>query len=329
MAVFDPVVVAGSTVQHASLNNADEIARKDIRVGDTVVIYKAGDIIPQVNQVLIKLRPRSAKKFDMEAELTRQYPELEFVRSNGEVAYRVKDATSKLLLKQALEHFASKGALDIDSLGEKNVAALVDAKLVHDLADIYTLTQEQIVSLERFAELSAKNLIEGIAKTKNPPLPRFIYGLGIRHVGAQTAVDLANNFRRLDSLGTATYDQLKEVEGIGEIVAESILAWFADEDNRALLTKFRRFGVWPTEIKRVGGKLSGKSFVITGTLEHMGRDQAADKIRSMGGTFQSSVGKDTDFLVVGQNVGESKLTKAQKFGTIQISEEDLLKIIRT
>ena len=329
VAVFDPVVVAGSTVQHASLHNADEIARKDIRVGDTVVIYKAGDIIPQVNQVLIKLRPRSAKKFDMEAELTRQYPELEFVRSNGEVAYRVKDATSKLLLKQALEHFASKGALDIDSLGEKNVAALVDAKLVHDLADIYTLTQEQIVSLERFAELSAKNLIEGIAKTKNPPLPRFIYGLGIRHVGAQTAVDLANNFRRLDSLGTATYDQLKEVEGIGEIVAESILAWFADEDNRALLTKFRRFGVWPTEIKRVGGKLSGKSFVITGTLEHMGRDQAADKIRSMGGTFQSSVGKDTDFLVVGQNVGESKLTKAQKFGTIQISEEDLLKIIRT
>lgn len=327
VAVFDPVVVAGSTVQHASLHNADEIGRKDIRVGDTVIIYKAGDIIPQVSKVLTDLRPRHAKKFDMESELARQYPELEFVRPAGEVAYRVKNATSKLLLKQALEHFASKGAMDIDSLGAKNVAALVDAKLVHDLADIYTLTAEQIISLERFAELSAKNLIEGITKTKSPSLPRFIFGLGIRHVGKQTAIDLANHFRRLDNLGTATYDQLKEVEGIGEIVAESILAWFADDDNQTMLAKFRSLGVWPTEIKRIGGKLSGKSFVITGTLEHMGRDQAADKIRALGGTFQSSVGKDTDYLVVGQNVGESKLAKARKLGTKQITEEDLLGLL--
>lgn len=327
VAVFDPVIVAGSTVQHASLHNADEIARKDIRVGDTVVIYKAGDIIPQVDRVLTELRPNSAKRFNIEAELTRQYPELQFVRPEGEAVYRLKGATSKVLLKQALIHFASKGALDIDTLGEKNVEALVDAKLVHDLADIYTLTKEQIIGLERFAEISAQKLVNAVAGVKQPPLPRFIYGLGIRHVGTQTAIDLANHFRRFDNLGSATYDELKQVEGIGEVVAESILAWFTDDDNQALLVKFRKLGVWPQEIKHVGGKLTGKSFVVTGTLEAMGRDIVAEKIRALGGTFQSSVGKDTDYLVVGANVGESKLAKARKLGTKQITEVELLKIL--
>ncbi len=327
VAVFEPVVVAGSTVQHASLHNSDEIERKDIRVGDTVVIFKAGDIIPQVLRVLSELRPKAARPFDMETELERQYPELKFERPIGEAVYRVKGATGSLLLKKALEHFASKSALDIDSLGEKNVVALVDAKLVHDLADIYLLTKDQVMGLERFAEVSAKNLIDGIAKTKYPTLPRFIYGLGIRHVGTQTAIDLANHFRRLDSFGSATYAQLKEVEGIGEIVAESILAWFADDDNQALLAKFRQLGVWPTEIKKVGGKLRGKSFVITGTLKSLEREAAAEKIRAQGGSFQSSVGKDTDYLVVGENVGESKLAKARSLGTKQISEKDLLKLL--
>ncbi len=329
MAVFDPVIVAGSTVQHASLHNADEIGRKDIRVGDTVVIYKAGDIIPQVSHVLTELRPKSSHKFDMERELHRQYPELEFVRPDGEVVFRVKGATGKILLKQALEHFASKGALDVDTLGEKNVAALVDAKLVHDLADIYTLTEEEIVKLERFAELSASNLVKGIQDKKHPPLPRFIYGLGIRHVGTQTGIDLANHFKRLDNLGSATYEQLKEVEGIGEVVSESILAWFADDDNQNMLAKFRNLGVWPEEIKHVGGKLNGKNFVVTGTLETMSRDEAAEKIRALGGTFQSSVGNETDYLVVGANVGESKLAKARKLGTKQITEKGLLDILES
>lgn len=328
VAVFDPVVVAGSTVQHASLHNADEIGRKDIRIGDTVVIYKAGDIIPQVQKVLTELRPKDANEFDMEYELHRQYPELRFERPAGEVVFRVKGATGKILLKQALEHFACKGALDIDGLGEKNVAALVNAKLVHDPADIYKLTKEKVMGVERFADLSAQNLIEGIAKTKHPSLPRFIYALGIRHVGAQTAIDLANHFRRLDSLGSATYSQLKDVEGIGEIVAESILAWFADDDNEALLAKFRKLDVWPKEIKHVGGKLNGKSFVITGSLEHMGRDEAAEKIRALGGTFHNSMTKDTDYLVVGENVGESKLAMAKKLGTKQINEKELMIMLR-
>ncbi|HSX07642.1 MAG TPA: NAD-dependent DNA ligase LigA [Candidatus Saccharimonadales bacterium] len=328
VAVFNPVVVAGTTVQHASLHNADEIARKDVRVGDTVVIFKAGDIIPQVERVLTELRPKTARAFNMEKELARQYPELEFVRPEGEVVYRVKGATGTLLLKQALEHFASKGALDIDTLGEKNVAALVTAGLVHDLADIYTLTKEQVVELDRFAEISAQKLVDAIQAAKTPELPRFVYALGIRHVGAQTAIDLAEHFGSLEKLALATLDELMQIEGVGEVVAESVLAWFADPDNQALLAKFRELGIKPHYVSRARGPLHGKSFVITGTMEHMGRDAAAEKIRALGGTFQTSVGKDTSYLVVGQNVGASKLKKAEKLGTTQIDEQTLLKLLQ-
>jgi DNA ligase (NAD+) len=327
VAVFDPVQVAGTTVQHASLHNADEIERKDVRVGDTVVIFKAGDIIPQVSRVLLELRPKSAKKFDMQKELTRQYPELSFVRPEGEAVYRVKGATGELLLKRAVAHFASKGALDIDTLGEKNVIALVDAGLVKDMADIYALTKFQVLNLERFAEVSANNLVSAITAAKKPELPRFIYALGIRHVGQQTAIDLAEHFASVDKLQGASLDELLQVEGIGETVAESILAWFADPDNVKLVEKFKDLGVKPHFESRARGPLHGKSFVITGTLEHMGRDEAADKIRALGGTFQSSVGKDTSYLVVGQNVGASKLAKAEKLGTKQLSENDLIKLI--
>lgn len=327
VAVFDPVVVAGTTVQHASLHNADEIGRKDIRIGDTVVIYKAGDIIPQVQSVVLELRPKGAKRFHYETELKRQYPELEFTRPDGEAVYRVKGSSGPILLKRALEHFASKGALDIDTLGEKNVEALVDSGLVRDLADIYTLTREQVLGLERFADISAEKLVNAIAEKKSPPLSRFIFALGIRHVGAQTAIDLANHFKKLDNLGSATYEELKAVEGVGEIVAESILGWFVDDDNQALLAKFRRLGVWPQDVKHTGGPLSGKSFVITGTLESMGRDVAAEKIRALGGTFQTSVAKGTTYLVMGGKAGSSKADKARKLGTEVIDEAALLKLL--
>lgn len=327
VAVFDPVAVAGTTVQHASLHNADEIARKDVRIGDTVVIFKAGDIIPQVERVLIELRPKNAKPFNMEHELERQYPELQFVRPEGEAVYRVKGASGPLLLKKALEHFASKGALDIDGLGEKNVVALVDAGLVHDLADIYTLTYDQVIALERFAEISTNNLLQAIAKVKQPPLPRFVYGLGIRHVGSQTAIDLSEYFGSLDKLAHATLDDLMAIDGVGDVVAESVLAWFTDPDNQALLDKFKQLGIVPHYESHVRGPLHGKRFVVTGTLEEMSRDEAAEKIRTLGGTFQSSLGKDTTYLVVGKNVGASKLQKAEKYGTKQITEQDLLAII--
>ncbi|MDQ5932544.1 MAG: ligase [Patescibacteria group bacterium] len=326
VAVFDPVDVAGTTVRHASLHNADEISRKDIRVGDTVIIYKAGDIIPQVERVLKSLRPNRSRPFDYPAELSRQYPELTFERADNEAVYRVKGATGPLLLKRALEHFASKGALDIDTLGEKNVEALVDANLVTDFADIFTLTKEQLLSLDRFADTSAQKLLTAIEQKKTPPLERFIFGLGIRHVGAQTAIDLARRFKSIRALSVATMDELLSVEGVGTVVAESVLAWFADEDNSRLLDKFDDLQVRPL-FEEKSGILNNTSFVVTGTLTSMGRDEAAEAIRSLGGTFQSSVGKDTDYLLTGGNVGASKLKKAQQFGTVVINENEFLKMI--
>jgi len=327
VAVFEPVVVAGTTVQHASLHNADEIARLDVRRGDTVVIFKAGDIIPQVQTVLKELRPADSKPIDYSAELSRQYPELEFIRPAGEAVYRVKGLSGPLILKRSLAHFASKGALDIDTLGEKNVEALVEAGLVDDLADIYRLTKDDLLQLERFAEISAQKLIDAIAAKKQPALERFLFGLGIRHVGAQTAIDLANHFESIEKLSRATIDELCEVDGVGEIVAESIVAWFADEDNVTLLEKFADLGVTP-QFSQKSDRLAGQSFVITGTLQSMGRDAAAERIRNLGGTFQTAVAKDTTYLVAGGKVGASKLKKAEQYGTKIIDEQTLLELIQ-
>ena len=320
VAVFDPVSVAGTTVQHASLHNADEIARLDVRVGDTVIIYKAGDIIPKVLNVVTDLRPKNTQAFDYVEALAAQYPELEFVRPEGEAIYRLKNTSGALLLKRSLAHFASKDALDIDTLGEKNVEALVDAKLVGSLADIYELTKDDLLKLDRFAEISAQKLLNAIADKKNPELERFVYGLGIRHVGVQTAIDLVNHFGSMEALTHATIDELQSVDGVGVVVAESIAAWCADEDNIKLLEKFNSLGVEPHYEKKTG-KLVGKHFVVTGTLESMSRDEAADKIRALGGTFQTSVAKDTDYLVAGGKVGASKLKKAEQYGTKIIDEK--------
>ena len=358
VAVFDPVVVAGTTVQHASLHNADEIARLDVRRGDTVVIFKAGDIIPQVERVLPELRPANTEPIDYPAELQRQYPELQFERPAGEAVYRVRGASSSLILTRALTHFASKGALDIDTLGEKNVAALVEAGL----------RKEDLLQLDRFAEVSAQKLIDAIAVAKQPPLERFLYGLGIRHVGAQTAIDivkhfaddskydtpqqgsmndnrndseknalhdesqarvntLANNKQLLGFLRSATLDELQVIDGIGVVVAESIVAWFSDADNSALLDKFAQCGVVPRLVQS-SQQLAGQKFVITGTLQAMSRDQAAERIRALGGTFQSSVSKDTTYLVAGGKVGTSKRAKAEKYGTMILTEEQFLTLIQ-
>lgn len=326
VAVFDPVQVAGTTVTHASLHNADEIARLDVRIGDTVTIFKAGDIIPQVEGVIKELRPKDSRVFDFEKALKHQYPELEFERKGEDVVYRVRGASGDLILKRAVEYYASKGAFDIDTLGEKNVVALVDSGLVKDQADIYRITKEDLLGLDRFAEISAQKLINAIVAKKNPPLERFILGLGIRHVGAQTAIDLANKFESISSLQGATLQELQEVEGVGEVVAESIVAWFADPDNEALLEKFEALGVRPVFEKKTG-KLTGKNFAITGMLQSMSRDEAADKVRTLGGTFQTTVAKDTDYLVIGENAGASKLKQAQKYEIEIFNEEQLINIL--
>ena len=326
VAVFDPVQVAGTTVQHASLHNADEIARKDVRVGDTVIIFKAGDIIPQVQSVVLKLRPKAAEKFDYRAALYEQYPELEFERPDGEAIYRVKGLNGDLILKRSVEYYASKSALDIDTLGEKNVVALVDAGLVRDVADIYKLTVADLLKLDRFAEISARKLVDAINDKKNPPLEKFILGIGIRHVGAQTAIDLANKFQSMSALENASIEQLEEIDGIGKIVAESVVAWFADEDNLALLRKFTVLGVVP-HFQKKSDKLAGVSFVVTGTLESMSRDEAAERIRNSGGTFQTAVSKDTTYLVAGGKVGASKLKKAEQYGTKIINEQEMSQML--
>lgn len=326
VAVFDPVVVAGTTVQHASLHNADEIARKDIRIGDTVIIFKAGDIIPQVQSVVIELRPKNSVVFDYEKVLGEQYPELQFERHGKDVVYRVKGSSSDLILKKSIEYYASKGVLDIDTLGEKNVVALVDAGLLHDVADIYTITVDDLLKLDRFATISAKKLVDAIQSKKTPLLEKFILGLGIRHVGAQTAIDLATTYKSMAAFRQATLESLQEIEGIGGVVAESIVAWFSDPDNEALLNKFEELGVDPVYIEK-SGKLTGKAFVITGTLQSMSRDEAADRIRALGGTFQTTVVHDTTYLVAGGKVGASKLEKAKTYGIEVIDEQKLVELL--
>lgn len=326
VAILAPVVIAGSTVQMATLHNAGEIERKDIRVGDTVVVRKAGDIIPEVVEPLTKLRKGSEPVFVMPTHC----PECEtkLVKQKADDAiWRCPNSSCPARSQRHIEHFASKGALDIEGMGEKNVAALLESSLIADQADIYALTVEQLLTLDRFANVSAKKLVDAISAKKSPPLARFIFGLGIRHVGAQTAVDLANHFHTLDAISKASQEEFLTIEGVGEIVAEALVAWFADPLNIELLEKFAKSGVEPVSVDNVGGPLLGQKFVITGTLQTMSRDQAAEKIRALGGTFQSSIGKDTTYLVVGDNVGASKLVKATKLGTKQITEAKLQEII--
>ena len=327
VAILDPVSVAGTTVRHASLHNADEIARLDIRIGDTVIIYKAGDIIPQVKEVLVSLRPGGTEPFNYEEALKKQYPELMFERPNGEVVYRVKGESSDFILKRAIEYYASKSALNIEGLGEKNVEALVNAGLIKSIADLYRLQENEVAELERFGELSAHNLITAIEASKKPALTKFITALGIRHVGAQTAASLAKKFKNLDKLVEATEDELLEIPDIGEVVAESILAWFSDEDNLKLLEELRELSVWPQEESKKSLPLEGKSYIVTGTLSSMGREEAEDKLRALGATVTSSVTKTTTALIVGDKPGKSKTEKAAKLGIETIGEEEFLRLL--
>lgn len=327
VAILDPVEVAGTTVRHASLHNADEIKRLDVRIGDTVIIYKAGDIIPQVKEVLVDLRREGTAVFDYEEALRLQYPDLEFERPVGEVVYRVKGESSDFILKRAIEYYASKSALNIDGLGEKNVIALIDSGLVKSIADLYRLKVVDVAKLERFGEVSARNLVEAINATKEPALAKFITALGIRHVGTQTAVALARRFKSLDALMKASEEELMAVSDIGKVVAESILAWLADEDNHRLLDELKEMGVWPENESGAVLPLEGKSYVVTGTLESMRREEAEDRLRKMGAVVTSSVTRGTTALVVGEKPGKTKLEKAGKMGIKIINEEELLKLL--
>ena len=324
--VLDPVVIAGSKVQMASLHNEDEIKRKGIKIGDTVVVHKAGDIIPEIVEPIKSLRSGQEKSFKMPESC----PEcgVTLTRSDGEVAWRCPNQKCPARVKNHITYFASKPALDIEGLGEKNVNSLLEAGLIKDTADIYKLKASDLLGLERFAQKSADNLIDSIKIKKNPQLYRFLHALGIRHVGAQTAVDLANKFGLLDLIQDATMDQLMEVDGVGEVVAESIITWFGDSENQKLLSKFAEYGVIPKKALASEGSLSGIRAVVTGTLGAMDREKAAEQIRQKGGVFQQSVGNDTNLLIRGENPGKSKLEKARKQNIKIINENDFVELLR-
>ena len=328
VAILDPVEIAGSTVRHATLHNSDEIKKLDIRIGDTVIVYKAGDIIPKIKEVLLTLRPEGTEPFNYEEALKNQYPELEFERPDGEVVYRVKGQDSDFILRRNLEYFASKQALNIEGLGEKNVNLLVDAGLLKSLVDLYRLQKSDLINLERFGELSATKLINAIEGTKQAPLAKFITALGIRHVGAQTAVALADAFQSLEALRDATEEELLKIPDIGLTVSESILAYFADEDNLRQLDDFASLGVHPVYVNHDNAPLKGQSFVVTGTLTDMGREEAEDLLREKGATVTSSVTKNTTALIAGAKPGASKVTKAEKLGIKIISEAEFRELIK-
>lgn len=328
VAILDPVEIAGSTVRHATLHNSDEIEKLDIRIGDTVIVYKAGDIIPKIKEVLFTLRPEGTEPFDYEKALKNQYPELEFERPDGEVVYRVKGQDSDFILRRNLEYFASKQALNIEGLGEKNVNLLVDAGLLKSLVDLYRLQKSDLIKLERFGELSATKLLSAIEGTKQAPLAKFITALGIRHVGTQTAVALADAFQSLEALRDATEEELLKIPDIGLTVSESILAYFADEDNLKQLDDFKALGVRPVYINHDNAPLKGQSFVVTGTLTDMGREEAEDLLREKGATVTSSVTKNTTALIAGAKPGASKVTKAEKLGIKVISEAEFRELIK-
>ena len=328
VAILDPVEIAGSTVRHATLHNSDEIEKLDIRIGDTVIVYKAGDIIPKIKEVLLTLRPDDTEPFNYEQALKNQYPELEFERPEGEVVYRVKGQDSDFILRRNLEYFASKQALNIEGLGEKNVNLLVDAGLLKSLVDLYRLRKSDLIKLERFGELSATKLLNAIEGTKQAPLAKFITALGIRHVGAQTAVALADTFQSLEALRDATEEELLKIPDIGLTVSESILAYFADEDNLKQLDDFASLGVHPVYVNHDNAPLKGQSFVVTGTITDLGREEAEDLLREKGATVTSSVTKNTTALIAGAKPGASKITKAEKLGIKVISEVEFRELIK-
>ncbi|KFO66619.1 NAD-dependent DNA ligase LigA [Smithella sp. SCADC] len=325
VAIMEPVNVGGVMVSRATLHNEDEVIKKDVRVGDTVIVQRAGDVIPEVVRVIPEKRTGNEKKFKMPAKC----PECgsEIVHFEGEVAHRCVNISCPAQLKEHIRHFASRGAIDIEGLGEKVSAQLFDARLIADPADLYFLKKEQLVALDRQAEKSAQNLIEAIGKSKNPPLDKFIYALGIRHVGERTAKLLAARFGSMENLVAAKQEDLTAINEIGPEIAASIVEFFHERKNIDVLNKFSKAGVKPQK-KEIDNNapLQGKSFVFTGSMESMGRSDAKSIVENLGGSIHSSVTKKTTYVVAGSDPG-SKLDKAKSSGVKIISEEEFLKLI--
>jgi len=323
VAVMEPVKVGGVEVSRATLHNQDEIDRLDVRIGDTVVIQRAGDVIPEVVQVVTSKRTGEEKAFEMPSKCPVCGAEV----VKEEAIHRCIGLDCPAQLKGRIRHFASKRAMDIDGLGVKLIDQLVDKDLVRDVADIYYINKEQLIELERMAEKSAQNIINAVEKSKTKPLSKFLYALGIRNVGETTAEDLASHFPRLDKFFDLSEDDLMEVQGIGPEVAASVHRFFGDKKNRESIDLLKKAGVKVIEPKaKEKGKLAGKAFVFTGALKNFARDEARTLVESMGATTTSTVSKKVDYVVVGEDPG-SKLDKAKELGIKTLTEEEFKKMI--
>ena len=327
VAELEPVEVAGVTVSRATLHNEDEIRRKGVLIGDQVIVQRAGDVIPEV------VRPLEERRDGTEIEFV--FPEAcpvcasPVVRPEGEVVARCPNHSCPAQVRESLRHFASRAAMDIEGLGTKIVNQLVDEELVRDPADLYSLTEEQLVGLERFAETSAANLVAAIAESRNRGYARLLFALGIRHVGEHLARVLARAFPTIDRLAEASADQLESVHEIGPQVAESVVQYFAEERNLRLMSRLREAGLRMESERSESGAssaLEGKIIVLTGSLEKLTRNRAKELIEALGARATSSVSAKTDFVVAGPGAG-SKLEKAQELGIPVLSEDDFLDML--
>jgi DNA ligase (NAD+) len=322
-AVLEPVLVAGSTISQATLHNEDEVARRDVRPGDTVFVRKAGDVIPEVVGPVLTKRPRGARPWTMPATCPECGTGL--VRPEGEAVTRCPNVTGCPAQRWGtLVHFAGRGAMDIEHLGERTIAALIEAGKLNDAADIYRVTADDLAALPGFKDKSISNVLEAIEASKQRPLERLLFGLSIRHVGGRAAVLLASRMRSLEAIAGADEEQLATVDGIGPTIAASITAWFADERNRGLVARLVDAGV-NTRADGAGGEpdlpqvLAGRSVVLTGGLDGFTRDQAAAAVEARGGRVASSVSKKTDYVVVGEDPG-SKAARAEELGVRTLDE---------
>ncbi|BAY17828.1 DNA ligase, NAD-dependent [Anabaenopsis circularis NIES-21] len=329
LAEMRPVQLAGTTVSRATLHNSDRIVQLDIRIGDTVIVRKAGEIIPEVVRVIKELRPANTEPFVMPSHCPVCGQEV--VRESGEAVTRCVNASCAAILKGSIEHWVSRDALDIKGVGEKLVHQLVDKGLVHSVADLYDLTEAQLCSLERMGEKSAQKLVDAITQSKNQPWHRVLYGLGIRHVGSVNAQLITEKYPTVEKLETAKQSDIAGIYGIGAEIAQSVYQWFHIDANQALIERLKTANLQFVAAENItvsdsNQKFVGKTFVVTGTLPTLKRDEAKAIIQKAGGKITDSVSKKTDYLVVGEDAG-SKLDKAQALGITQLTEAQLLKML--
>ncbi|MCX5688044.1 MAG: NAD-dependent DNA ligase LigA, partial [Candidatus Omnitrophica bacterium] len=326
VAVLKPIELAGSTVSRASLHNQDEIGRKDVKIGDHVLVEKAGEIIPQIVEVVKNKRNGSEKDFFMPKKCPVCGSAVKKLKN--EVALRCENMSCPAQLKERIRHFASKEAMDIEGMGDAIVAQLVNKQMVKSYGDIYILKHEEFANLERMADKSAANLISAIEKSKSNSFNRLVYGLGIRHVGVRSAWILAARFRSLDALVNSEIEELQSINEIGPVVAESVFNFFRTEENKKVIEKLRYNGVNMEEKESYlkSKDLEGKTFVVTGSLESFSRNEIEELIRKRGGNASSSVSKNTDYVIAGKDPG-SKFEKAKELGVRTINEEEFKKLI--